>query len=148
MWLEDLSDRKFCKRLVSQDVEVLLGLGASSKVASVVRRRGDLSEHILGILGVLRVQGKVSGGENIAAILFLETFHSFQIDDGFDNMKSLNKVKSVRIVSKGTAFSLLGSRTKTYLFVLTSEASSPVEKLSLVCLSSYLFNNLYEEIKG
>ena len=86
LWLEDLSDRKFCKRFVSQDVEVLLGLGASTKVVRVVRRRGDLSEHIFGILGVLRVQGKVSGGENIAAILFLETFHSFQIDDSFDNM--------------------------------------------------------------
>ena len=86
LWLEDLSDRKFCKRLVSQDIEVLFGLGTGSKVVRIVCRRGDLSEDILGVLGVLRIQGKVSGRENIAAILFLETFHSFQIDDSFDNM--------------------------------------------------------------
>ena len=92
--LEDLGDRQLCERLVFQDIEVLFGLGAVSKVLRVVRLHGDLAEDILGVLGILRVQAHVIGRENIAVSLILETFHSFQIDHGFDNMQTLqNTVK-------------------------------------------------------
>ena len=88
--LEDLGDRQLCERLVFQDIEVLFSLGAVSKVLCVVRLHGHLAEDILGVLGILRVQTHVIGRENIAFSLILETFHSFQIDHGFDDMQTLH----------------------------------------------------------
>lgn len=97
-------------------------------------RVGHATEYLLSVGHVLHVRHNIARGQGSFSWVLLKAFHTFEVNNELDDVQALNT--KVKLDTKRLSF------LTTYLFVLVSDASGPIDEFRLETRLGNVFDDL------